>query len=430
MSDEASEAADSLDQISIAIMNAVSDDRPFNLLWSSWNLPAINRRDVANIPSVLAHKIRAIPPRSLPEATLQVLRQVPSQVNWIQANTVPNMAGGNAGITVTLIKDFCSAIEASLPPPPMPLASVDWKAAETQKLLPPGLLRRLRSIESSLKDIEPRTAQISDDIRFVTEARSAAEELPTSLADIAEKQVKLAEYQKAATDSFDEIDQISKKSSNALNALNADKSEASLILSKLDEAYRAATTQGLAAAFSKKALNLNFTLLVWIVALATSLGAGAFVVHLRFTQMEVLLMDKNISTDRLWIQAALAALGIGGPIWFAWIATKQIGQRFRMAEDYAYKATVAKAYEGYRLEAVRIGALSQNTELEARLFATAIERLEEAPLRLVDTASHGSPISEFIEHPVFRRALDAVPELREVTQNLVKKALPGRAVEG
>jgi hypothetical protein len=281
-----------------------------------------------------------------------------------------------------------------------------------------------------LKDIEPRTAQISDDIRFVTEARSAAEELPTSLADIAEKQVKLAEYQKAATDSFDEIDQISKKSSNALNALNADKSEASLILSKLDEAYRAATTQGLAAAFSKKALNLNFTLLVWIVALATSLGAGAFVVHLRFTQMEVLLMDKNISTDRLWIQAALAALGIGGPIWFAWIATKQIGQRFRMAEDYAYKATVAKAYEGYRLEAVRIGALSQNTELEARLFATAIERLEEAPLRLVDTASHGSPISEFIEHPVFRRALDAVPELREVTQNLVKKALPGRAVEG
>lgn len=63
-------------------------------------------------------------------------------------------------------------------------------------------------------------------------------------------------------------------------------------------------------------------------------------------------------------------------MWFAWLATKQIGQRFHLAEDYAFKASVAKAYEGYRKEAARI-----DPEFEARLFGSALTRLDEAPLR-------------------------------------------------
>lgn len=80
------------------------------------------------------------------------------------------------------------------------------------------------------------------------------------------------------------------------------------------------------------------------------------------------------------------------PLWFAWLATKQISQRFKLAEDYDFKASVAKAYEGYKKEAAKI-----DEEFEARLFNVALTRLEEAPLRLVNSVNHGSPTHEVIE---------------------------------
>lgn len=74
------------------------------------------------------------------------------------------------------------------------------------------------------------------------------------------------------------------------------------------------------------------------------------------------------------------------------MATKQISQRFKLAEDYDFKASVAKAYEGYKKEAAKI-----DKEFEARLFNVALTRLEEAPLRLVESANHGSPSHEFLD---------------------------------
>ncbi|MNV99006.1 hypothetical protein D3C71_1943230 [compost metagenome] len=76
-------------------------------------------------------------------------------------------------------------------------------------------------------------------------------------------------------------------------------------------------------------------------------------------------------------------------MWFAWVSTKQIGQRFRLAEDYGFKASVAKAYEGYRKEAARI-----DEAFEAKLFSIALTRLDEAPLRTVEAETPGSPWHE------------------------------------
>jgi hypothetical protein len=105
---------------------------------------------------------------------------------------------------------------------------------------------------------------------------------------------------------------------------------------------------------------------------------------------------------------------VGAPVWFSWLATKQIGQRFRLAEDYAFKASVAKAYEGYKLEATRL-----DPNFEKRLFASALTRLDEAPLRLVETGSPGSPWHELIDSHAFKQALEIVPELKTVTRKLL-----------
>lgn len=415
-----STAADSLDTLSAAILGTAPAASTYSDLWGGWNVPPITSAELAAGPSRLALQIRMLNEKTLPEDSIALLSQIPARVQWMVGNTIPNIPGGSAHMGVAVINDFCLVIQGVLPAPPPAAASVDWKAAETQKLLPKDLLRRLRAIESSLKQIEPRTAKVADDVRFVQEARRAAEELPTTLEDLSEKNEAIQSIHSEAKESLTIIESLLAESVQSLAGLNKDKDEAASILSKVNEAYRAATTQGLAAAFSSKAKNLHLTLIFWIIALAVSLSAGAYIAHLRFVGMDILLANKDIPTDRLWIQAVLAVLGIGGPIWFAWIATKQIGQRFRMAEDYAYKATVAKAYEGYRLEAMNV-----DSALAGRLFETAIQRLEEAPLRLVEKGAHGSPMDELLDSAVFRRAAEKVPELMDLATEFGRKA--GRA---
>ena len=107
------------------------------------------------------------------------------------------------------------------------------------------------------------------------------------------------------------------------------------------------------------------------------------------------------------------------PLWFAWLATKQISQRFKLAEDYAFKASVAKAYEGYKKEAAKI-----DEEFEARLFNVALTRLEEAPLRLVDSVNHGSPTHEIVE----KTGLNKVGEkIANKVENVIDSITPAKA---
>lgn len=120
-----------------------------------------------------------------------------------------------------------------------------------------------------------------------------------------------------------------------------------------------------------------------------TLGIGAAITFMRVEFVHQLMLKDDVSYNVLWINVTFTALSVSAPVWFAWFLTRQIGQRFRLAEDYSYKATVAAAYEGYRAEAAQIDA-----DLAKRLFEIALERLDEAPLRLIEKESPGSPAHE------------------------------------
>jgi hypothetical protein len=111
-------------------------------------------------------------------------------------------------------------------------------------------------------------------------------------------------------------------------------------------------------------------------------------------------------------------LSVGAPIWFGWLATKQIGQRFRLAEDYAFKASISRAYEGFRREAARV-----DKNMEARLLASALTRLDELPLRLIETDTHGSPWHELASSDLVKDAMRAVPGFAGQVQALASKAI-------
>lgn len=125
-------------------------------------------------------------------------------------------------------------------------------------------------------------------------------------------------------------------------------------------------------------------------------------------------------------QLLLSVLSIGAPLWFAWLSTKQINQRFKLAEDYAYKSSVAKAYEGYRNEASKL----DDNAFSTRLFDSALTRLEEPPLRFVQGEDHATPWMEMLNSKAFERFLDSSIENVNYLKNIIdKKSKPSAVTE-
>ena len=58
---------------------------------------------------------------------------------------------------------------------------------------------------------------------------------------------------------------------------------------------------------------------------------------------------------------------------------------------------------------------------EARLFSSALTRLEEPPLRLIEGQIHGSPWQELVGSKEFSTELNKIPELRELFLAIAEK---------
>lgn len=163
---------------------------------------------------------------------------------------------------------------------------------------------------------------------------------------------------------------------------------------------------------------LSKSMWFWVAGLVGALAAGSYFGSNQLHAVSELFKVPNASTSVIVLNLLLSVLSVGAPIWFAWLATKQIGQRFRLAEDYAFKASVSRAYEGFRREAARF-----DKDMEAKLLTSALTRLDELPLRLVETASHGSPWHELASSDVVKQAMRAVPGFAEQVKDLASKAV-------
>lgn len=302
-----------------------------------------------------------------------------------------------------------------LPPPP----KVDWEDLKKERdLLPKDLVRRLRSIEARLQDLEPRSALIEKHISDIESAHHAAEQLPTDLADLASQRehmqrlageaARLSDAILAAhTRAEDGQHRIESIESNGSSKIDKVLVEAEKMIQRSEQALRGSTSVGLARAFAERSQRLGRTGAFWTACLALSLLVALFVGAYRLHELKYVL-DGSKSSSIIWANLILTALGVGAPVWFAWLATRQIGTTFKLAEDYAFKASVSQAYEGYRAEAVDIDPL-----LRERLFSSALTRIEEAPIRLVDDDMHNSPLSEILANSAIRKSLESIPGISE-----------------
>ena len=398
----------SLDALSEIVLNSWTDNRTLREVYG-WHHPALTRQDLALLPAELAKRMRDADPQSLTADMQSRLQDVPRRLTLLHADTVPHLFNGHGHQAVPAYTATINWLAQILEP------LLGWQTLQDNKAMPVHLAKRLRGIQAELDSLIPNKERIEEQIRLIQEATDAAESLPADLHSLKEARNAIKRLSSETEQLYGKMDQRSKDATHALDTISSQQLEAGKLVQQCEEAYRITTTKGLAAAFDQRANRLSNSMWVWVAGLIAALGIGAYLGSLRITLLSAAIAEKEPQWGVVWMHIALSFMSIGAPLWFAWIATKQIGQRFRLAEDYGFKASVAKAYEGYRREAARI-----DEAFEARLFSSALTRLEEAPLRLVEDISHGSPWHELVASDAFQKALAIVPELKDKFIELAK----------
>lgn len=391
----------SLDALSTAVTGASAEERTLCEIFG-WNCPTVTRHDLAALPKQLAARIREANPEEIDKAIFPLVNDMPRRLQFVQANTVPYLFNGHAVNAAPAYIGTLESMRNALEP------MLSWQVSSDPKAMPPKIAKRIRALVAELDEIAPDKEALSQQIKLIQEAVEAAESLPTDLQALKEAHSKVIKISDDSVAILGKIIPKEKEANDSVGTIKSKEIEASKLVALCEEAYRITTTTGLAAAFDSRATSLSNSMHIWVLGLVAALVTGSVVGMHSFDLLSNALVAKETKWDLIFMNIMLAIFSVGAPVWFAWIATKQIGQRFRLSEDYAFKASVAKAYEGYRKEAVRI-----DPAFEARLFSSALTRLEEAPLRLVENETHGSPWHELFASKPFQNALNTVPELKE-----------------
>lgn len=410
MNDELGKTCEALDLFATQVTNTWGNDSTMTDA-VGWHSPALTRHDLAALPRLLARDLRNAGPETTDEQTATLIRDIPRRLQILQANTLPQMFGGNSPQAVPAYINTFVGIRAILS------SLLDWQVINDPKAMPASLARRVRSINAELEQLAPKKDALEAQISDIKRAHAAAESLPLDLQALAEARKTLAEAVEESTIKAKEASDNSLESFRRAEVMKKRNEEAEAVLKQCEEAYRASTSRGLAAAFEQRATKLGWSMAAWTLGLLAALATGAYLGVERIHTLSAALSAPDPRWGAILTHSLLSVASIGAPIWFAWLATKQIGQRFRLAEDYSFKAAVARAYEGYRKEAARI-----DPAFEARLFDSALTRLEEAPLRLVESSTHGSPWHELVNSTAFAKAMDTVPELRDKLAEVSKSA--------
>lgn len=418
MNEKLNQLKEKLDNLHTTI-SAISFPQQDFIDVNNYQYPFLHSEDLVSFPKMLSEKIGKMTKFEPSEHDVEIIDSIIYSLDKAQPN-LNHLNHSNTNVSGPAIASyFVSMLYISTKINEL----FSFEVLNNKELLPKKIINRLGLYQSNLQTIEEKSGDLDSKINVINEAYDAAESLPTTLKSLRETNEEinqLNELSEKNADSINErleqakldgkelndikntIAQLHKNVAKEANDYLAElKVEAQGYIDKCEEAFRTTTSKGLAGAFEDKARKLNASIRLWVAGLIAALGAGAVVGYTRLHALEAYLSNPNASGIKLTIQLILSILSVGAPLWFAWLATKQIGQRFRLAEDYEFKASVSKAYEGYRREAMQL-----DSDFSQRLFGNALTRLEEPPLRFVEETAHSSPIMEMLSSDGFKSLVE------------------------
>lgn len=356
--------------------------------------------DLIYLPFRLINKLKNLNEDLIDNAKEAELNDLAEKITILKNSTVNELTSYRGSSASNRFILFMQWIDVFI----SPLVQPDWQDLE-KSIFPKELVKRVKQEQRNLDNLIDDKELLVKRIAAINDTAPLVDSLSEKLGDINTLEREISGYQSTSIELQKEILLKKEEAEKLTAAIKGFESEIQQIIDKANRAYKISTTNGLAGEFHRRAKSLTWSIYAWIFGLLIALGGGVCIGHERFTAVNDALKTPGFSPSHIWILIFLAVLSLGAPIWFAWLSTKQISQRFKLAEDYAFKATISKAYEGYRSEAIRI-----NPDMEARLFASALSRLDEQPLRFVDKDDHGSPWQELLNNPAIMKLLKEKPE--------------------
>ena len=110
----------------------------------------------------------------------------------------------------------------------------------------------------------------------IEHAYNAADQLPTDLEPLAEANKKVREIVDDATMNQGRLVAVRERADEIATQLDKNLTEAEAVLKRCETAYSAATSVGLAAAFSERSSSLAKSMWVWVIGLVAALAAGGY----------------------------------------------------------------------------------------------------------------------------------------------------------
>lgn len=399
MHTELAKTLELLDRMGDDLYAASKNDGMLPDIGGGWNSSPISASGLGWWCYELLGQLKKDPPEDLPQEDVDRFIMANRTLEAIDQHNLPNYKT-NPVAGLPAILDGLAYVQGMLSPY---LGAVAVEKGNMPAALNRKLIAARRDLDSFIPDKEEFRGQVAE----IREAYEAADALPTTLAELNKTLAEVRQISSSASEAIGRVKQAEQSSRAVMQNLERQAGLADELVKTASEAYRITTTIGLAAAFDERAKSLNHSVYWWVggllISLLSVIGIGAF----RLEAMHDALTAAPFDRSRVWIQFLISLLGVGAPIWFGWVSTKQIGQRFRLAEDYAFKASVSKAYEGYRREAA-----SLSPEFASSLFASALKRLDEPPLRLLEMTTHGSPLHELVNSPMVDKVLERLPTLK------------------
>lgn len=385
-----------LDAIDAAIKAHVPAEQIISVAHAGWSIPSIAVSDLIEPLTRLKSTLVQVNEEEF-VAQEPVLQGFLTRFEFLRGNTVPQIWGSPA-LAISAYFITIDAFERLL----RPLVKADDGGGLLEGVRVSA--RQLRAVEVRVRDLTARSQDLSSIIERIEAANDAALQLPEDIESLQEGRDRVRGL--VADAEKDRLHVFSAK--EAVESVQKDLSQVVLdtaeVVKKADAAYSAATSQGLAAAFAERSKELASSMLIWVIALLASLACASFFGSTQLARLSELIKTPGASDAAIVVNLFLSVLSVGAPVWFAWLSTKQIGQRFRLSEDYAFKASVSKAYEGYRREAAAI-----DPELQVQLLKSALARLDEQPLRFVEPETHGSPWQEALSSDLLKEAAKSIP---------------------
>ncbi|MFT5279654.1 MAG: putative phage infection (PIP) family protein YhgE [Bacteroidia bacterium] len=152
-------------------------------------------------------------------------------------------------------------------------------------------------------------------------------------------------------------------------------------LDRIEILLSGATTVSLAKAYETHKKSFTIPSVLWSLVFFACMGS---MVGIGFNAIGSTSLEINQILLKILVRLPLFV----PLVWLAIYSSKQQSQNKRLVQEYAYKESFARSFEGFKKQVEKLGINPESMALEAKLLDAILEMSKENPSSTLDSTSH------------------------------------------